>query len=335
MKMKKFRWLLILLLVTGNIVSCGSRDRTENQPFPNDIETQANLSDEENRDSFPMGYVIFIALLLLAGGIGLFSIYIKVNNQENNKSNKHTKNPRLRSIPHASSQPLLSKTSKKANNISGHKFHDHSPKPEIHELLKSLDKKLDTLVDKHLKIEEQLQKLEKQITSISSQNSLPSSRFSERQQYPAQDKTNYSNYPVYSQPAPVLQRDPYQEVITAFNTKDTTFFQQNTYYLALDESTIGGETSAGARRIVKFIDIDNPRDALCLAVNVNSEYLLIPNFFSPYYVSLDQWLAENNDIFDYQGHGQTVELVRPGKVQYSQSENGIWNLIEPVRLQLI
>ncbi|ANV85953.1 hypothetical protein AWQ21_15635 (plasmid) [Picosynechococcus sp. PCC 7003] len=333
MKMKKFKWLLILLLVTGNLVSCGPRNHTENPPSPNDIGSPADTGEEGDGNGFPLGYVTFIALLLLAGGIGLFSMYIKVNNQKNNKSNKYTKNSRPTS--NISSQPLRSNPSKKANNISGHKFSDHLPKLEINELLESLDKKVETLVDQNQKIEQQLQKLEKQITSISSQNSLSSSRFSERQQYPVQDKTNYSNYPVHSQPAPVVQRDPYQEVITAFNTKDTTFFQQNTtYYLALDESTIGGETSAGAKRIVKFIDIDNLRDALCLAVNVNSEYLLIPNFFSPYYENLDQWLSDNIDIFDYQGNGQTVELIRPGKVQYSQSENGIWNLIEPVRLQL-
>ncbi|ANV85952.1 hypothetical protein AWQ21_15630 (plasmid) [Picosynechococcus sp. PCC 7003] len=184
-------------------------------------------------------------------------------------------------------------------------------------------------------LEKEFEQFRKQISSDHSQSSFSAPNFQEKQQYQIRDKIDHSNYLDYSQSASVVQQDPYQKVITAFNSQDTAFFHQDTYYLTLDESTIGSDdTSTKAKRIVKFIDIDNPRDALCLAVNVNSRYLLIPNFFSPYYANLDQWLFENSDIFNYQGNGQTIELIEPGIVQYSQSKNGIWNLIEPCSLLL-
>ncbi|AMA10805.1 hypothetical protein [Picosynechococcus sp. PCC 73109] len=301
MKVKKFRWLLILLLITGNIVSCKTQNETKisvesfgKSLVPNSSEG----SDKENETDFSLSNIIslFVILLLSIGGFWGYTQLKSWIDAEKKKSRDFRK--------------------------------------RSSETINELNRNVQNLTFQTQSLGKQFKQLEKQISENNSQNSFPSPIFQKEQQYSARDKISYSDYPVYPQPAPVVQRDPYQEVITAFNTQDTDFFRQNTYYLALDESTVGGETSAGARRIVKFIDIDNPRDALCLAVNVNSEYLLLPNFFSPYYANLDQWLSENNDIFDYQGHGQTIELIKPGIVQYSQSGNGIWNLIESVRLQL-
>ncbi|BAW97811.1 hypothetical protein NIES970_27720 (plasmid) [[Synechococcus] sp. NIES-970] len=183
-------------------------------------------------------------------------------------------------------------------------------------------------------LEQKVKLLEKQISSDSSRNTFLLSEFQERQQHLDKDKIQYSSSSDYVEPTPIQPSDPYQEAITAFNIQDRAFFQQNTYtyYLALDESTIDGETSAGAKRIVRFVDVDSARDALCLAIMVNSEYLIFPNFFSPYYDNLDQWLSDNQDIFQCHGQGIKVQLCQPGKVQYSQTQT--WDLTESIILNL-
>ncbi|QCS51007.1 hypothetical protein FEK30_15935 (plasmid) [Picosynechococcus sp. PCC 11901] len=305
--MKNFRWLLILLLVTGNIVSCGPRDRAQSQFSQDNIETQAESGNPNNQEdletqntdsseragrrNFPLD--ILSLLIVTFFSVGSFLACTQL------KSWIETGEEKSRDFRKRSSETIK----------------------ELNQSIQNLEK--------------EFEQFKKQISSDHSQSSFSAPKFQEKQQYQIREKTDYPHFLGFSQPASVVQQDPYQEVITAFNNKDTTFFRQNTYYLALDESTLASDyTSTEAKRIVKFFNIDNPRDALCLAVILNSEYLLIPNFFSPYYANLDQWLSENNDIFDYQGHGQTIELIKPGIVQYSQSENGIWNLIEPCSLLL-
>ncbi|QCS51008.1 hypothetical protein FEK30_15940 (plasmid) [Picosynechococcus sp. PCC 11901] len=349
MKMKNFRWLLILLLITGNMISCGPRDRAQSQSSQAESgnptnqeapETQAESGNPTNQEA---------PETQAESG--------NPTNQEAPETQAESGNPTNQEAPETQntdgseeegSKNLLSVFNllivillsvggfvgytQLKSWIDTERKKSHDFRKRSSETINELNRNVQNLAFQTQGLKEQFKELKKQISSNNSKSSFSSSRSQDKQQYQIGDEINY---PVYSQPAPVVQRDPYQEVITAFNAQDTNFFRQNIYYLALDESTVGGETSAGARRIVKFVDIDNPRDALCLAINVNFEYLLVPNFFSPYYASLDQWLFENNDIFNYQGHGQTIELVKPGKVQYSQSGNGIWNLMEPVRLQLI
>ncbi len=325
--MKNFGWLLILLLVTGNIVSCGPGDRAQGQSQDNS-ETSAGTNDTNSSET-------------LAGTNDTDSSGISAETDDTDSSEREGSRNFPLSVFNLLIVILLSvggflRYAQLKSWIDTERRKSRDFRKRSSETINELNRNVQNLAFQTQSLKEQFKELKKQVSSSNSKSSFPSSRFQDKQQYPVKDERDYSNYPVYKQYDPVALLDPYQEVITAFNNQHKAFFTENEIILLIPKPQYKNTQKT------EFIQIKELSKAIFISIQINQDYLLVPNFMLSRYDQLEtaytgtKVFNNNNyekglaikksgtNIFEVYGYGEDLVLKKPAKIQ--KIDDNTWQL---------
>lgn len=354
MRSRYFSLILVASLLIGP-TACSS-------PGENNPSTSVSSPNVDERTSAnPLLLIAVLVALIVVFGSAALLLYLEWTSHYDNHSqisesqksstlpgNVTSQNPRP-SPGYDNQEPAQptnqSQTAHSKHKVGRQQSQSKQNTKKLQQEIEKLQQKIEKLQKEATNSKQERELLNERLTTLEQSRTHPQSQQRKRNdlesdyipyyyegKYTQLENTNVMYNTVFAQEEMKTPYDKIQKFVDAFNNHDQDFFlQHELYYFGLGRATIAGKPDQGGRRTIEFIDNGNSRDAVCIAVTINSENYLFPNLLGGYYQSPDYWLSDNTDIFDYRGSGGTIQVSQPGKVQYNQ-QRGTWALVTPVIL---
>ncbi|AMA10804.1 hypothetical protein [Picosynechococcus sp. PCC 73109] len=196
-----------------------------------------------------------------------------------------------------------------------------------HTLYKNLSKEINDLKDNLLNLDLRNQSLESKVKQHEKQITLSNSHNLSQSSITSEDDSKNHN-----------KEETFSEIIAAFLTKDESFFKEKELILLIPKPQEKNTQKT------EFIQIKELPKAIFIAIQINQDYLLVPNFMLSRYDQLETVYTgtkvfNNNNyekdlvikqsgtaIFKVYGYGEDLTLKEPAKVQ--KTDDNTWQLEE-------